>query len=80
MAGQENLVKEAIENPETVHQGNTPDHKMFKGFQIPGTGFKFGGGSIVAVVFYRPVSGGGELTTAYLTILSPQGKVLWKHP
>jgi hypothetical protein len=41
--GQEQLVKDAISNPEAVYEGNTPEHKRFKGYTIPGQGFHFGG-------------------------------------
>jgi hypothetical protein len=75
--GQEQLVKDAISNPEAVYEGNTPEHKRFKGHAIPGPGFHFGGQSIVVVVWY-PQGGDGVLTTTYSTPSSAlQGKLLW---
>jgi len=76
MAGQERRVKDAIQNPETVSQGNTPSHRVFAGHRIQGSGFAYGGKRVVAVVRYDPAEN-GYLTTAYMTTLDPPGKVLW---
>jgi hypothetical protein len=76
--GREDLVKDAINNPEVVFEGNTSQHKEFKGHPTSGSGFYFGGQSIVAVVWYPP-GRDGVLTTVYSTSQSLQGKILWPH-
>ena len=76
MAGQEHRVRDAIESPETVSQGNTPSHRVLAGRRIQGGGFAYGGKRVIAVVRYDR-AGNGYLTTAYLTTLEPPGKVLW---
>ena len=43
MLGQEEIVKDAIQNPETIHEGNAAQDKVFKGYRIPGQGFIYGG-------------------------------------
>ncbi len=76
MAGQEELVKQAIRIPQIVYEGDTADDKMFRGDQIPGSGFHLGGKVIVAVVNY---TGSAKLLTAYSTTLDPKRRVLWNR-
>jgi hypothetical protein len=76
MTGQEDLVKQAIRAPQIVYEGYTADDKMFRSDRIPGSGFKFGGKVIIAVVNY---TGRAELTTAYATTLDPKRRVLWNR-
>jgi hypothetical protein len=79
MLGQEQMVKDAIENPETIHEGNTARDKVFKGHRIRGHGFIYGGMYPIIVVRYDS-RGMGDLRTAYLSVQVPRGKVLWTHP
>jgi hypothetical protein len=76
MAGQEHRTKDAIENPDTVIEGNRPSHKVFAGHRIQGSGFAYGGKRVVAVIEYDQARN-GYLITAYTTTLDPPGKVLW---
>ena len=76
MVGKEEQVKAAIEHPHVVHEGRTPEHKVFTARTIT-TGF-WAGSITVAVVRYR--KGIGYLNTAYLTTLNPIGRVLWPRP
>jgi hypothetical protein len=76
MVGKEVLAREAIENPDKVYEGRTPEHKIFAARNIK-TGF-WAGGITVAVVRYR--KGMGYLNTAYLATLEPNGRVLWQRP
>jgi hypothetical protein len=76
MVGKEDQVKEAIETPDVVYEGRTPEHKLFTARNIK-TGF-WAGHITVAVVRYT--KGIGYLNTAYLTTLEPKGRVLWQHP
>ena len=79
MLGQEQMVKHAIENPETIHEGNTAYDKVFKGYRILGRGFMYGGMYPIVVVRYH-FRGVGDLRTAYLSAGAPRAKVLWTHP
>ena len=79
MLGQEQIVKDAIQNPETIHEGNTAQDKVFKGYRIPGQGFIYGGMCPIVVVRYD-ARGMGDLRTAYLSAGVPRAKVLWTHP
>jgi hypothetical protein len=79
MLGQEQIVKDAIQNPETIHEGNTTQDKVFKGYRIPGQGFIYGGMYPIVVVRYD-ARGMGDLRTAYLSARVPRAKVLWTHP
>ena len=76
MVGKEEQVKTAIERPDIVYEGRTPEHQVFTARNIT-TGF-WTGSITVAVVRYR--KGIGYLNTAYLTTLEPKGKVLWQRP
>jgi len=76
MVGKEEQVKAAIERPDIVYEGRTPEHKVLTARNIT-TGF-WAGSITVAVVRYR--KGIGYLNTAYLTTLEPKGKVLWQRP
>jgi len=78
--GQEHRVEDAIKNPESVYQGNTANHKEFKGFKASGNGFYFGGMSVVAVIWYPPGQANGVLTTVYTTSQALHGKKIWTHP
>jgi uncharacterized protein YuzE len=66
MAGQKDLVKQAIHSPQIVYEGHTADDKMFRGNQIPGSGFRLGGKVIIAVVNYTARA---KFLTAYSTTL-----------
>ena len=77
--GQEQIVKDAIQNPETIHEGNTAQDKVFKGYRIPGQDFIYGGMYPIVVVRYD-ARGMGDLRTAYLSARVPRAKVLWTHP
>jgi hypothetical protein len=72
MVGKEEQVKAAIERPDVVYEGRTPEHKVFTARNIT-TGF-WAGSITIAVVRYR--KGIGYLNTAYLTTLEPKGKIL----
>lgn len=76
MIGRDEQVKAAIENPDVVYGGRTPEHKVFTARSIT-TGF-WAGSITVAVVQYRKDV--GYLNTAYLTTLVPKGRILWKRP
>src|SRR5690242_7572195 len=76
MAGQEDLVKQAIHSPQIVYEGHTADDKMFRGDQIPGSGFRLGGKVIIAVVNYTARA---KFLTAYSTTLDPKRRVLWNR-
>ena len=76
MIGKEDQVRIAIEHPDSVYEGRTPEHKLFTARNIT-TGF-WAGSITTAVVRYR--KGVGYLNTAYLTTLEPRGRVLWPHP
>jgi hypothetical protein len=77
MAGREDQVKTAIEQPVTVHEGNKPHTLVFRGQQIA-KGF-WRNASVLAVVEYRR-NGDGYLNTAYLDTLEPPGAVKWRKP
>jgi hypothetical protein len=77
MAGNENLVKQAIGTPFEVRRGNGPDDKVFVGDIVAGRGFALNGRTIVAIVNY---SKGSLFLTAYSTTLPPKGSILWKRP
>ena len=76
MAGQEELVKQAISAPQIVYEGTTADDRMFRGEIITGSGFSLGGKVVIAVVNY---TAGSKFLTAYTTTLDPKGRVLWKR-
>jgi hypothetical protein len=76
MVGKEDQVKAAIEHPDVVYEGRTPNHKLFTARNIT-TGF-WASSITVAVVQYG--KGVGYLNTAYLTTLDPKGNILWKRP
>ena len=76
MVGKEEQVKAAIENPDAVYEGRTPEHKVFTARNIK-TGF-WVRSITVAVVRYK--KGTGYLNTAYLTTLEPKGTILWRRP
>ena len=76
MVGKEDYVKAAIEKPDVVYEGRTPEHKLFTARNI--TSGLWAGSITVAVVRYRKDI--GYLNTAYLTTLEPKGKRLWPHP
>jgi hypothetical protein len=79
MLGQEQMVKDAIENPETIHEANTAHDKVFKAYRIPGQGFMYGGMYPIVVVRYDS-RGTGDLRTTYPSRVVPRAKVLWTHP
>jgi hypothetical protein len=79
-AGKERLVIDAIENPDVVYEGNTPEHKVFKGLKSSGPGFYFGNTSVVVVVWYPLGGTEGHVTTVYTAPDVLMRKVLWKHP
>jgi hypothetical protein len=74
MDGREELVKEAIIRPVSVHATRDPARRLFRGKTIT-SGF-FSGSSPRAVVEYDR-SDIGYLRTAYLDNLDPIVKVLW---
>jgi hypothetical protein len=75
LANQENLVKDAIQNPEAVLEGDTPDDKKFVGKIISGgNASKLVGRVVVAVVNY---ANGSKFQTAYATRPPLKGKVIW---
>ena len=76
MISKEDLVKAAIEQPNVIYEGRTPEHKLFTARNIT-TGF-WAGSITVAVVRYK--KGIGYLNTAYLTTLEPKGSILWPRP
>ena len=76
MAGKEDQVKEAIENPDVVYEGRTSEHKIFSAQNIK-AGF-WAGSITMAVVRYKKDV--GYLNTAYFTTLKPKGRVLWQRP
>lgn len=76
MVGKEDHVQAAIERPDVVYEGKTPEHKVFTARNIT-TGF-WAGSITVAVVRYRKRI--GYLNTAYLTAQEPKGKILWQRP
>jgi hypothetical protein len=76
MVGKEDYVKAAIERPDMVYEGRTPEHKLFTARNIK-VGL-WAGSITIAVVRYRKDI--GYLNTAYLTTLEPKGKILWPHP
>ena len=74
MVGREDQVKVAIEQPVSVHEGNTPNTKVFKGEPIS-TGF-WQDSFVVAIVEYVK-NGTGYMRTAYLSTRDPGGVRLW---
>ena len=77
MAGQEDLVKQAIRSPQIVYEGHTADDKMFRSDRITGSGFRLGGKVIIAVVNYTARA---KFLRAYATTLDPKRRVLWNQP
>lgn len=75
MIGKEDLVKDTIENPVRVHEGNTATSRVFRGATIASGFWK--GSHPHAIVEYRK-NGVGYLKTAYLATSEPKGKVVPK--
>jgi hypothetical protein len=76
MVGKEEQVKGAIEQPDVVYEGRTPEYKLFTARNIT-TGFWAGSITVAVVQYRRSIS---YLNTAYLTTLEPKGKILWPRP
>ena len=74
MAGKEDLVKQAIIQPVSVHETSDVARRLFRGSTI-GTGFFKGNFPCVVVEYDR--SDVGYMRTAYLETLDPKGKRLW---
>jgi hypothetical protein len=74
MVGREDQAKVAIERPVSVHEGNTPNTKVFKG-DVLTTGF-WANNFPVAIVEYVK-NNTGYLRTAYLANRDPRGARIW---
>jgi hypothetical protein len=75
MIGREDQVRGAIEQPTSVHKGNTPDTMVFNGEPFA-AGF-WRGYSTIAVVEYTK-NNTGYLRTAYLSNREPRGARIWR--
>ena len=74
MADKEDLVKQTIIGPVSVHETHDVARRLFRGGTISGGFWK---DSFPCVVIEYNRNGVGYLRTAYLGTLEPRGKQIW---
>jgi len=74
MADKEDLVKDTITAPVTVHETSDAARRLFRGKTITDGFWK---GSFACVIIEYDKADVGYVRTAYLATLEPRGKVLW---
>jgi hypothetical protein len=75
MANYEELVKQAISSPKSVHETRDPARRLFRGATIT-TGL-WNGSFVKVVVRYTRKNGVGFLLTAYFDTLESRDKQIW---